>query len=124
MRSFAATCIYCKMIVTMREKIRSIIPKNMATKATVIITTIVLLMSCFLLGQVTFFNSALASLIKLIIFWNTLVNFMKNTFSALFLFNISFKVKNKAGPAGFEPATPGFGVRCSPVRATDLYFFL
>src|SRR5690554_3824600 len=27
-----------------------------------------------------------------------------------------------AGPAGFEPATPGFGVRCSPVRATDLYF--
>ncbi len=25
-----------------------------------------------------------------------------------------------AGPAGFEPATPGFGVQCSAVRATDL----
>jgi hypothetical protein len=28
-----------------------------------------------------------------------------------------------AGPAGFEPAAPGFGDRCSAVRATDLQFF-
>jgi hypothetical protein len=28
-----------------------------------------------------------------------------------------------AGPAGFEPATPGFGVQCSAVGATDLNNF-
>ncbi|GAI22679.1 unnamed protein product, partial [marine sediment metagenome] len=31
--------------------------------------------------------------------------------------------KKMAGPAGFEPATPGFGVQCSAVGATDLNNF-
>ena len=116
--------IYCKIIVTTREKIRSTIPKNTATKATVMITTTVLLINCFRLGQVTFLNSALDSLIKFIIFRNKLFSFIKTPFSAIFSHSSESFVIYKAGPAGFEPATPGFGVRCSPVRATDLYFFL
>ncbi|WP_324453893.1 hypothetical protein, partial [Aminivibrio sp.] len=60
------------------------------------ITTSVEYHTCFFPGHVTFFNSARASRTKVRIF---------STTSASYLFNDN---KKMAGPAGLEPATPGF----------------
>ena len=81
---------------------KSTMPKKKAQIKTVMRTTTVPAIASLFEGQVTFFSSTLAS------FRNCLTTWILPT--AAFFLPPSQKM---AGQEGFEPPTPGFGVRCS-----------
>ena len=80
---------------------KSTMPKKKAQMKTVMRTMTVPAMASLFEGQVTFFSSTLASL--------------KNCFTTSILPTVTFPPASQkmAGQEGFEPPTPGFGVRCS-----------
>ena len=89
------------------DNTKSHIPIKRANKNTEIKTTVVALINSSLVDQETFFSSVFTS--------------VRNFFIRFILF------KTLAGEAGIEPATAGFGVRCSrqlsysPIKLPDLF---
>ena len=73
-------------------------------------TIIVSRVASFLVGQVTFFNSAIVSPIYLKIAFFFL---RELDFATRRLHRTTISSIDQAGEAGIEPATPGFGDRCS-----------
>ena len=84
------------------------------------ITTSVQYQICLRVGHVTFLSSAFASRTKFIS-EDIFVDFSAADFAIIFVFSSN---KEMAGPAGLEPAAPGFGDQCSANWATDLREFL
>ncbi len=80
-----------------KPKPASMTDRKIATIVDIMITTVVPSLRSALVGQLTYDNSVFTFLKNVNIFLNI---------STLFS-------KIMAGPAGLEPATPGFGDRCS-----------
>ena len=85
----------------------STIPRNTDATKTVINTIYVPFMASFLEGHVILLPSRYTSL--------------KYAFTISIFPLISMASPYITGQEGFEPPTPGFGVRCSTVRATGLH---
>src|SRR5713226_4593468 len=88
-----------KILSTTRASTMSTPPRNSATTTVTVITTTVELISSWRLGHVTLRNSATTSRM------NACVR-LRNSIASL-------TRRTVAGVEGFEPPSPGFGVRCS-----------
>src|SRR3989441_4295808 len=88
-----------KILSTIRASTMSTPPRNSATTTVTVITTTVELISSWRLGHVTLRNSATTSRM------NSCVR-LRNSIASL-------TRRTVAGVEGFEPPSPGFGVRCS-----------
>jgi hypothetical protein len=93
------------------ERTKSMIPRKPAIMNTATITTTVDPITSLRLGHVTFLVSAWTSCKKVV----TRSAYSRMTYDSQVKFQCSRRHKRvlEAGQEGFEPPTPGFGVRCS-----------
>src|SRR5262249_2811011 len=95
-----------KILSTIRASTTSTAPRKSDTTTVTVITTTVELISSWRLGHATLRNSAMTS--------------RTNSCARLRKSICSLMCRTMAGVEGFEPPSPGFGVRCSSRRATPL----